>query len=63
MVHELFMYSAMGGHWRVPWLSLFSLAQFPLRAFPQWQGNMFFWLGLSMGLPVISLLYAADYAQ
>ncbi len=57
------MWSAMGGYWRVPYLSLFSLAQFPLRAFPKMQGNLFFYLGLTAGLGAISLLYAMDYGQ
>ena len=68
VLHEVFLWGAMGGRWRAPWLALFSLLQLPLRpllrAMPKTAlGNVIFWAGLSGGLGVISLLYAMDYQR
>lgn len=64
-VHEVFIWGAMAGHWRVPWLALISLVQLPLRPLLRLipknvLGNFLFWLGLQVGLGCVGILYARD---
>jgi hypothetical protein len=68
LVHEIFIWGAMGHSWRFPWLGLASLCQLPLRPLLRIipgikgtsVGNFLFWVMLSTGLAGISLLYAHD---
>jgi len=68
VIHEAVLVACF--HKFHPWLSCFSFVQIPLftvmrhRLFKGTQfGNIFVWIGLICGIPLIAVLYARDYCQ
>jgi len=66
IMHEAITFGMFG--LMTPWLAIFSVLQFPLMGLMRSShfkgkraGNLFFWTGLLLGLPIISVLYAREY--
>lgn len=66
VLHELVAMGVAGV--MSPWLAVFSLLQFPLFSLMRSSffrgkrlGNLVFWLGLVVGVPLIAVLYAQQY--
>ena len=65
-IHEIIIWSSLGSQrYSYPWLAAASLCQFPLAPLlktPPFKGtrlgNIFFWMGLSIGISLITTLYA-----
>lgn len=66
LVHEIVINGMFG--FISPWLLLFSCFQFPLMSIMRASvfkgkrlGNFVFWIGLILGVPLISVLYSREY--
>lgn len=65
--HEVLLWAAMDNRYKTPWLALASLSQAPLAPLMALKGvkgtrlgSLVFWVGMSVGLGLITTLYARD---
>jgi hypothetical protein len=68
VLHEVVVWGITGRS--MPWLGLFSLLQFPLGSIQRIRwikgkrlGNMILWIGLTVGITLITVLYSKNYCQ